>query len=59
MLLQLIYNKFDEVGIVVFGTQGPSLSILFLSTSVIEAYVKLIWVFLGGALLTISDCCFM
>lgn len=25
LLLQIIYNKFDEVGIVVFGTQGLSL----------------------------------
>lgn len=30
LLLQLIYNKFDEVGIVVFGTQGPSLYTFFI-----------------------------
>lgn len=30
LLLQLIYNKFDEVGIVVFGTEGLFLSSLIM-----------------------------
>lgn len=35
LLLQLIYNKYDEVGIVVFGTEGLSIS----SSSCINLFI--------------------